>query len=71
VALVSDTFLLNRVADTTVYVSRARHTTTELVGFIKQVYEQKRLPNIITVLNGVNANKIGYGYGVDVSKNNA
>jgi Mrp family chromosome partitioning ATPase len=63
VAMVSDTFLLNRVADLTVYVSRARYTTTDLVEFIKQVHEQKRLPNIITVLNGVRVKKKGYGYG--------
>ena len=63
VAMVSDTFLLNRVADMTVYVSRANYTTTNLVEFIKQVHEQKRLPNIITVLNGVKAKGYGYGYG--------
>ena len=63
VAMVSDTFLLNRVADMTVYVSRANYTTTNLIEFIKQVHEQKRLPNIITVLNGIKANSTGYGYG--------
>ena len=63
VAMVSDTFLLNRVADITVYVSRANYTTTNLIDFIKQVHEQKRLPNIITVLNGVKASGKGYGYG--------
>ncbi len=63
VAMVSDTFLLNRVADLTVYVSRARYTTTNLIDFIKQVHEQKRLPNIVTVLNGVGTTKKGYGYG--------
>lgn len=63
VAMVSDTFLLNRVADMTVYVSRANYTTTNLIDFIKQIHEQKRLPNIITVLNGVQANGKGYGYG--------
>ncbi len=63
VAMVSDTFLLNRVADMTVYVSRANYTTTNLIEFIKQVHEQKRLPNIITVLNGIKANSKGYGYG--------
>ena len=54
---------LNRVADITVYVSRANYTTTNLIDFIKQVYQQKRLPNIITVLNGVKASGKGYGYG--------
>jgi capsular exopolysaccharide synthesis family protein len=63
VAMVSDTFLLNRIADMTVYVCRARYTTFDLVNFLNQVHEQKRLPNIVTVLNGVEAKKVGYGYG--------
>jgi len=63
VALVSDTFQLSRVADMTVYVCRARYTTFDLIDFLNQVHEQKRLPNIVTVLNGVNAKSIGYGYG--------
>ena len=63
VAMVSDTFQLSRVADMTVYVCRARYTTFDLIDFLNQVHEQKRLPNIVTVLNGVNAKNIGYGYG--------
>ena len=63
VAMVSDTFQLSRVADMTVYVCRARYTTFDLIDFLNQVNEQKRLPNIVTVLNGVNAKSIGYGYG--------
>ena len=63
VAMVSDTFQLSRVADMTVYVCRARYTTFDLIDFLNQVNEQKRLPNIVTVLNGVNAKNIGYGYG--------
>ena len=69
VAMVSDTFLLNRLVDMTVYVCRARYTTFNLVDFMKQVNEQKRLPNIVTVLNGVAADKIGYGYGYGYGAN--
>lgn len=63
VAMVSDTFLLNRVADMTIYVTRANYTTFELVDFLNQSHEQQRLPKIVAVLNGVEAKKIGYGYG--------
>ena len=63
VAMVSDTFLLARVSDMTVYVSRANYTTTDLIDFLNQTYEQKRLPNIISVLNGIEAHKTGYAYG--------
>ena len=69
VAMVSDTFLLNRLVDMTVYVCRARYTTFNLIDFLKQVNEQKRLPNIVTVLNGVAADKIGYGYGYGYGAN--
>lgn len=63
VAMVSDTFQLARVSDMTVYVSRANYTTTEMINFLNQVNEQKRLPNIVSVLNGVDGHKTGYGYG--------
>ena len=71
VAMVSDTFQLSRVADMTIYVCRARYTTFDLVDFLNQVHEQKRLPNIVTVLNGVNAKSIGYGYGYGYGGNNS
>lgn len=71
VAMVSDTFQLSRVADMTVYVCRARYTTFDLIDFLNQVHEQKRLPNIVTVLNGVNAKSIGYGYGYGYGGNNS
>lgn len=63
VALVSDTFLLSRLCDMTIYVSRAHYTTFDLIDFLNQTAEQHRLPNIVSVLNGVRADKVGYGYG--------
>lgn len=63
IAMVSDTFQLARVSDMTIYVSRANYTTTDLIDFLNQIHEQKRLPNIVSVLNGVDAKKSGYGYG--------
>ena len=63
VALVSDTFLLNRIADMTIYVTRANYTTFDLIDFLNQTHEQQRLPKMVAVLNGVDAKEIGYGYG--------
>ena len=63
VAMVSDTFLLHRIADMTVFVSRANYTTIEMAKGIQQLSEADRLPNIITVLNGAKADNVGYGYG--------
>ena len=61
--MVSDTFLLNRVADMTIYVTRANYTTFDLIDFLNQTHEQQRLPKMVAVLNGANAKKIGFGYG--------
>ncbi len=70
VAMVSDTFLLNRVTDMTIYVSRANYTEVEMTDFINQVYDQKRLKNIACVLNGVRPSAAGYGstYGYGYGK---
>jgi capsular exopolysaccharide synthesis family protein len=63
VALVSDTYLLDRVADMTIFVSRYKYTPSEMIDYINQVIEQKRMKNIACVLNGVKAAGYGYGYG--------
>ena len=54
---VSDTFLLNRVADLTLIVARAKYTTYDSVHFLNQTFEQGRLPKMVAVLNSVNVNK--------------
>jgi capsular exopolysaccharide synthesis family protein len=63
IAMVSDTFLLNRVADMTIYVTRARYTTFDSIDILNQTHVEQRLPKMMAVLNGVNAKKVGYGYG--------
>lgn len=63
VAMVSDTFLLDRVADMTLFVSRANYTPREMVDFINQVVAQKRMKNVVCLFNGVKNAKAGYGYG--------
>ena len=63
VALVSDTFLLDRIADMTIFVCRYKYTSMEMVDYINQVVEQKRMHNVAGVLNGVKGLRAGYGYG--------
>ena len=60
IALVSDTFLLNNVADLTLCVVRANHTTFEMVDFVNKI--QDRMPNMVAVLNGVDATRVDCGY---------
>lgn len=63
VALVSDTFLLDRIADMTIFVCRYKYTSMEMIDYINQVVEQKRMHNVAGVLNGVKGLRAGYGYG--------
>lgn len=62
VGMVSDTFVLDRVADATVYVTRVNHSTFTDLRFINDIYEHRRLKKLSVVINGTNARK-GYGYG--------
>jgi capsular exopolysaccharide synthesis family protein len=63
VAMVSDTYLLDRVADMTMFVCRYKYTPSEMIEYINQVVEQKRMHNVAGVLNGVKGLRAGYGYG--------
>ena len=62
VALVSDTFLLGGIADMTMCVIRANHTTVDMIEFLNKIHEQERLPKMVAVLNGVDAKDVGYAY---------
>lgn len=64
VALVSDTYMLDRVADLTLFVSRYKYTPTEMIEYMNDVIERKRMHNVACVLNGVKGLRAGYGYGV-------
>lgn len=64
VAMVSDTYLLDRVSDATIFVSRYKYTPYEMMDYINQVAENGRMKRLVCVLNGVKAyHGYGYGYG--------
>jgi capsular exopolysaccharide synthesis family protein len=67
VALVSDTYLLDRIADMTIFVCRYKYTPSEMIDYINQMIEQKRMHNVAVVLNGVKGLRAGYGYGAKKS----
>ncbi len=69
VALVSDTYLLDRVADMTIFVCRYKYTPAEMVNYINHVIEQKRMHNVACVLNAVKGAQAGYGYGYGYGAN--
>lgn len=61
-AMVSDTFVVNRVCDLTLYVARVGITTIEMTDFANSVSEQKRLNNMLAVLNAVGREDLPYGH---------
>lgn len=62
--LVTDTILISKWADAILYLVRANVTETDLLQFSKELVEQKKLNNLLYVLNAVGAGKSrGYGYG--------
>lgn len=63
VALVSDTYQLDRIADMTIYVSRYKYTPSEMIDYLNNMIDQKRMHNVACVLNGVKGLRAGYGYG--------
>ncbi len=67
VGMVSDTFVLDRVADATVYVCRADYTTLQDIDFVSNLYDEKRLKKLSLIVNGTSAKK-GYGYGYGKAK---
>lgn len=60
---VSDTYLLNRIVDNTVYVTRIDFTPREVVDLINEIHEHKKLNNMGVILNDVDkSSSSGYGY---------
>jgi len=62
VGLVTDTLLISKFADMVIYVVRANYLDKRQLHVAQSMYDEKRLPNMVTLLNGV-IHKRGYGYG--------
>lgn len=65
VGLVSDTFLLNKHSDLTLYVSRIGVAKKDSVSYLNYIKEKGKLKNIYVVANDVDLKEKngGYGYG--------
>ncbi len=59
--LVTDTILINKLADVTLYVFRASYTEKRLLEFVNDAMEDGRLVNVAGVLNNVSLSNFGYG----------
>lgn len=59
--LVTDTFLISKYADVTLYVMRAGYTEKRLLDFPLDSIKAKKLKNVAFVLNNVSDTNFGYG----------
>ena len=62
VGMVTDTLLIGRVADLSVYVCRADYTHKAEYTLINELSHEQKLPNLCTMINGVDLKKRKYGY---------
>jgi capsular exopolysaccharide synthesis family protein len=62
VNLVTDTFLISKYADITLYVSRANYLDKRMLKVAQNLYNEKKLRNMAIVLNDTEMSR-GYGYG--------
>ncbi|UOY05325.1 AAA family ATPase [Muricauda sp. SCSIO 64092] len=65
--LVTDTFLISKYADVTIYLTRVGFTDKRLLGFSQDLNRSQKLPNMTYLINDVIGNKSyrynNYGYG--------
>ena len=64
--LVTDTLLISKFADVTLFLTKANYTDKKLLKFSKELSESGKIKNMAYVMNSVGAGKsysYGYGYG--------
>ena len=60
-AMVSDTYLLDRIADMTIMVFRYKYSQQDAIEAVNKIVEQKRMHRVVCVLNGIKGFISGYG----------
>lgn len=63
---ITDTFIISKFADITMYVVRHNYTEKDLIKFSKSLEQNGKLKNIAYILNGIKEQinlNYGYGYG--------
>jgi len=73
VSLVTDTLLISKYADATIYVVRSNKIDKEMLRIPNELYKEKKLNKLSLVLNDSDVTKgygygYGYGYGVKVEE---
>lgn len=62
VGLVTDTLQIARVSDASIYMCRADYTPKAQFVMVNELANDKKLPNMAIVLNGIDMSKKKYGY---------
>lgn len=62
VGLVTDTLQIGKYADVTAFVCRADYTPKSSFTMVNQLSNEKKLPNMCVIINGVDMSKKKYGY---------
>ena len=62
IGMVTDTQLIGRVADLSVYVCRADYTRKAEFTLINELSENQKLPKLCIAINGLDLNRRKYGY---------
>jgi len=63
VGLVSDTFSITKFADITLYIVRHKLSLKPTLTFLQTIFEEKKLPHVGIVINGIKTRRFEYGYG--------
>jgi capsular exopolysaccharide synthesis family protein len=63
VGLVTDTLILNRIADATVYVCRSNFSSKSNLKYANELMDEHKLTNMLLVVNDVDYFHRSYGYG--------
>ncbi|MFR9543774.1 MAG: polysaccharide biosynthesis tyrosine autokinase, partial [Rikenellaceae bacterium] len=63
IGMVTDTQIISRLADVSVYVCRADYTHKSDYKLINELSSKKRILNLCTVINSIDYTKKKYGYG--------
>lgn len=63
IGVVSDSFLLNRIADINIYIVRSGITPKSYIEDADDYHKEKKLKRTYFILNSVDLSKAGYGYG--------
>ncbi len=60
---VTDTLIINRITDATIYVCRANYSSKDNIRFANELSQTGKLKNMLLVVNDVNDFQSGSGYG--------